>query len=110
MVKEKDLVAGGSFNTEELDCGGTYKVSFLLKMTQDSTTKGNMVNLQLCLPGIVQTKQAHLPTSTGKWEELEVGRFEMTEQNVGTMIFDMEQSFEHPKKGLIIKEVKIKLE
>ncbi|XP_030446096.2 uncharacterized protein LOC115668874 [Syzygium oleosum] len=106
MVAETELDVRGSFETKKLMCGEMYKVSFLLK-TQDCTI--GKVNLELCLPdGSRLHYEAPLPTWTNEWEELEVGRFKMTEQNVGTMTFVMWQSFVKPAKGLIIGGVVIK--
>ncbi|KAL3720748.1 hypothetical protein ACJRO7_005542 [Eucalyptus globulus] len=109
VVKTRWLEVRGSFWTMNLSPNVLYKVAFKLKMlTSSSTMRGQTVNLKLSLPdGTYQERQANLP-SHDSWEELEVGRFTMTAQNVGKMEFAMEQLFGRWREGLIIKSVEIK--
>ncbi|XP_010033716.2 protein PHLOEM PROTEIN 2-LIKE A1 [Eucalyptus grandis] len=110
VVKTRWLEVRGSFWTMNLSPNVPYKVAFKLKMaTSSSTMRGQTVNLKLSLPdGTYQEKQAILPGSHDSWEELEVGQFTMTAQNVGKMEFGMEQLFGRWRDGLIIKSVEIK--
>ncbi|XP_039157434.1 protein PHLOEM PROTEIN 2-LIKE A1-like [Eucalyptus grandis] len=110
VVKTRWLEVRGSFWTMNLSPNVLYKVAFKLKMaTSSSTMLGQTVNLKLSLPnGTYQEKQAILPGSHDFWEELEVGQFTMTAQNVGKMEFGMEQLFGRWRDGLIIKSVQIK--
>ncbi|KAF7847867.1 hypothetical protein BT93_L2497 [Corymbia citriodora subsp. variegata] len=109
VVKTRWLEIRGSFWTMNLSPSVKYEVTFKLKMTPSSNMKGQSVNMKLTLPdGSNQEKQATLPQSQDKWEELQVGSFNMTAQNVGKMEFAMEQLFGRWRDGLIIKSVEIK--
>ncbi|KAK3410684.1 hypothetical protein EUGRSUZ_J02620 [Eucalyptus grandis] len=110
VVKTRWLEVRGSFWTMNLSPNVRYKVAFQLKMaTSSSSMRGQTVNLKLSLPdGTYQEGQANLPSSHDSWEELEVGQFTMTAQNVGKMEFAMEQLFGRWRDGLIIKSVQIK--
>ncbi|CAI8583424.1 unnamed protein product [Vicia faba] len=105
------LEVHGKFDTRKLSPGILYQVSFCVKLIEPAQGWELPVNVRLVLPGgkKQQYKVNLMEILRGRWIEVPVGEFVVSEKDAGEMEISM---FEYEggmwKQGLVIKGIAIK--
>ncbi|KAI4312719.1 hypothetical protein MLD38_037518 [Melastoma candidum] len=102
------LEATGRFRTILLSPKTTYKVSFVVKMSESSSGWHYPLSVNLNLPdGSTQGRTENLQDKPkgGDWFRILIGSFTTNPKNVGELTFALRETGNHWKSGLIIKGV-----
>ncbi|XP_030474068.1 uncharacterized protein PHLOEM PROTEIN 2-LIKE A4-like [Syzygium oleosum] len=101
------LKISGKFKTIMLSPKTTYEVSFVVKISENSSGWHAPVNLNLTLPdGTPLGRIENLEEKEkGKWIDIPVGTFMTNSKNVGEISFSFSETGGHWKSGLLVKGV-----
>lgn len=100
----------GKLKMSDLTAGITYKIVYVVKLTESSSGWELPMNLRLSVPGKnVQERQvSFLNQPKGQWTELNMGNVFAEGGETGEINFDIYEHGGHWKTGLIIKGVIIR--